>query len=732
MSRPIYNLRKFLAAPIMLCSLIMFAESEDNSGTRHYELSELVVSANKDFFKITGPNKFSYEVDKDSTLKNANTIEALRNVPILDTKPNGEISAMNGRKLSFKLNGLHDTMLTDISQALTAIPASVIKKIEFSTDFGSDGSEMIVVNIVTKARLEGYRAQITSDITDSKWKNGIWAMTKLKRLAVHGSYFNTWIWGHSSTSGSDETRADSPGFYHYEMRSEDKGYRTDLHNFELGASYDVADNAYIGVYGSAMFKSDPRSSSFSATNISDINGKPVVSFTNRHVERMKDSEYQIAVKFEKNYSGRHPGSLNLGYQFYTRPYGSTSYKTYDITENNNDANLDFLDLNSSCLKYNKDYITNTLAGEWERRISRNILLTASGKFRTRRESYDNNLILQNSSGLTDGQSELSETSLTEELGILTPKFAYFTNVWEIRGGALLQGYHHKIKSSEPIEINNNRFIVNPFISAAIITKRKLLFELSYNQNSLIPDITALDPYTDRTLAGEIRYGNPFLKPESHHSIKLDAGKKTGKLYTSGSINAGYAKDLILAYQFLESGIIHNTFGNIANRRNIGISGYTSGRLHRNTYLRVNATIDWLQYRSALAGIGNCGWQGGISAKLEQELPWGLTLGTSAAYRSRPVLLQGKGAHSFSYNVSLYKQFFNRRLSIFLDAESFIPVWYRQTQESFANQYSATTWMRTFHASFSLTLRYSFGALRAEVKQSSLSLDSDDVKQTYTE
>ena len=145
---------------------------------------------------------------------------------------------------------------------------------------------------------------------------------------------------------------------------------------------------------------------------------------------------------------------------------------------------------------------------------------------------------------------------------------------------------------------------------------------------------------------------------------------------------------------------------------------------------MNVSADRVQYRSVLPGVGNSGWQGSIRAKVEQELPLGLTLGASASYSSRDIMVQGRGAHNFGYNISLYKQFLNRRLSVCIDADSFIPVWYRQTRDTFASQYRAASWMRTFHASFSVSVRYTFGRLRGEVKESSLSLGNEDVKKDY--
>ena len=59
---------------------VLAQESAAETSLTH-ELQELVVTADQNLFKTKGPNKFVYEVYKDSTLINANTLDALARVP---------------------------------------------------------------------------------------------------------------------------------------------------------------------------------------------------------------------------------------------------------------------------------------------------------------------------------------------------------------------------------------------------------------------------------------------------------------------------------------------------------------------------------------------------------------------------------------------------------------------------------------------------------------------------
>lgn len=700
--------------------------------TSHINLKEIVVKAHADFFKVKGPNKFVYEVSKDAFLHDAMAIDAMRNVPILNTSRSGEVTAMNGSKLVFKINGLKDPLLSNLPEAMTTIPANAIKSIEFTYDVTGEGTNVVEVNIITKGRLEGYRMQLTSNLSDSKWKNGIWAMSKVRRLTFHGSYFNTWEWSHKTTYGSDEYRYATPELYRYETIGEQSGYKVDLHNFEAGLTYNIDDNSFLNFYGGAMLKTDPRTNSLSTHNIFNSDGMTALSYENINKTRMNDAEYTASVKYERDYSSMHPAHLNIGYEFYSRPLHSMYSNIYESIDCKTDADIGFLNLNNSTLKLNKSYITNTLVGEWQKKISQRVLFEFYAKLRTRHESYENTMDCHTQS-LTKESQEYFKTSLNEYFGILTPKFLYFTNWWEIRVGTVIEAYRHAVNATDITgDINNNKTYVLPYVSLGILTKRKMTIRLSYNMGNSIPDVTALDPYVDTSTPGEIKYGNPYLKPQTNHSIKLDVEGKTGKLYSGGAITYSQVNDIILSYKFVQDGLLNRTFGNVANRRGVEFSGYTSGRLYPNTYLRINATIDWNQYRADMLSIGNKGWRFWTRLKVEQELPWGLSFDASMSYSTRAVLLQGNGSHNINYSIGLFKQFLKRSLTVYVDASSFYPIWFEKNYTTYATNYSAMSWNRNYQASFSLSIRYTFGKLRSQEKENSFDIKNTEIKIDYSE
>lgn len=188
-------------------------------------LREIVVTAHKRLFKYSA-NKFEYNVAADSTLANANLLRAMKRIPILEVSGDNRVSSMEGLSLVYKINGLKDPMLSgDIAQVLTALPAAQISKIELKKVANEDKGTALEVNIVTKSRLEGYRAQVSTHLTDQSWRNGIWGMSKIKRFNFSGNYTNTWVYGHDMTSGIDETRTINGSDYYLRDKSKNGPYK---------------------------------------------------------------------------------------------------------------------------------------------------------------------------------------------------------------------------------------------------------------------------------------------------------------------------------------------------------------------------------------------------------------------------------------------------------------------------------------------------------------------------
>lgn len=695
-------------------------------------LDEVVVSARRRLFKYSA-NRFEYDVAADSALRNANMLQAMRRIPVLETTADSRISSLEGLPLVYKLNGLKDPMLSgDISQVLTALPSSLVARVEIRKATEEDRGTVMEVNIVTKSRLEGYRASLSTYLTDLSWRNGVWGMSKVRRFNFSGNYTNTWIYGHDMTTGTDETR-DVGG---QEYRLHDEGttgpYRTDLHSVELTGSYDTGESSFLSLYARGIFKQDPRQGRSMTRNVTGPDGATLLAYGFTDNTAYRDNEYEASLRWEKSFVGIHPANLYLGYEFYNRPTGSDETGEYEVTAAEDPSLMEGIYDFRHAIR--KDYTTHTAHAEGTYRINKRNEIGMYGRMRLRHEDWDNTVEKTYLLAPTaPKEAHSSSTGLRELFGSLFPKYAHYGNRWEMTAGVLVQAYRHSVSATGISErISNTRLTMLPYGRVALITRNGILLELSYEMRSQVPDITALDPYVNTDNAGEATYGNPYLKPQKSHDLRLRMSKTLRKFYTS--VNVGYvaAEDVILSRVFMKDGLLNRTFDNIGSRRTFNAGGFTSGRLFPKTFLRLTAGASYVDYRASALEMRNRGWQWNVSARCEQELPWNLFLDANGSFSSSPVMLQGRGARNFGYGLSLYRSFLAGSLSVSLTASSFAPVWYRGTTTVEAEGYRASSWTRSFHADFALGVSYSFGKLRSDVKSSTFSMENKDIKKSYDE
>lgn len=208
---------------------------------------------------------------------------------------------------------------------------------------------------------------------------------------------------------------------------------------------------------------------------------------------------------------------------------------------------------------------------------------------------------------------------------------------------------------------------------------------------------------------------------------------SGKIRTFNiGLNVGYSysNDMILEHRFLKDGLLNITYGNLASRNMVQFSGFTSTRLSRSTFVRMRTNVEYIRYNAPSFRQKNEGWLFSANGYVEQELPLDLTLEVSAGFNTPWIYLQGKGGRNYNYGLSLYRSFFRRKLSVYASAYSFMPIFYSRRYVTTADNYISTKVNRGFHASFEVTLRYTFGKLNVRVKEPKKTISNDDIKSSY--
>lgn len=119
-------------------------------------------------------------------------------------------------------------------------------------------------------------------------------------------------------------------------------------------------------------------------------------------------------------------------------------------------------------------------------------------------------------------------------------------------------------------------------------------------------------------------------------------------------------------------------------------------------------------------------------EIEQQLPLGFDVSATGGYNTPWIYLQGKGGENFYYSLRIDKSFSHKPLSLWIDANSFIPIHYTNRSETTSDGYYSLILSRSYHTEFSVGIRWRFGRLKAESKEVNKSIQHNDVKYDYDE
>ncbi len=277
-------------------------------------LKGVTVDARRSLYKFL-PNKLAYQVDRDSSMRDKSSFEALQNMPGLIVTNAGDFKTIDNKTLIFKMNGLRNPLLGgNIKNVLDALPANTLKRIESSTEYGNS-SPTLVVNFVTKGQVEGYLAAATNNVGDRQWFSSLYGLTKANRLTIDACYSGTLRYGHPSDSRTTEER-ESGDVLQLDRLIHAQGVRSYRPSYEVTASYDIDDHSIISVYGRFCHINNERDNE--TETVSLLGRRPGQFATIDKLRKMtgRSHEYWAEAYFERGYGeNAEDGLFNVGYLF---------------------------------------------------------------------------------------------------------------------------------------------------------------------------------------------------------------------------------------------------------------------------------------------------------------------------------------------------------------------------------------------------------------------------------
>lgn len=253
------------------------------------------------------------------------------------------------------------------------------------------------------------------------------------------------------------------------------------------------------------------------------------------------------------------------------------------------------------------------------------------------------------------------------------------------------------------------------------------FTLSYKQRVQRPNVNFLSPVLDIADPRYKTIGNPNLVAVINHIFELGFSS-----FKKGFVNA------TLGYSFSNNGVqnvfttapdssIVSTYANIGKKNTISLNTSINYPLNKTLSFTLNGTLIYniLEGNVGLLSYRQKGVQGFIYSYLSQRLKNSWRTSVNFGFSGAPILLQGTTSGFFYNNFSLSKDLLNSKLSLnFSVANPFRK--FRVIDTRFLNStFLYSKYNENYFRNFNLSVFYSFGKLKSQVRRTRKSISNDD-------
>ena len=252
--------------------------------------------------------------------------------------------------------------------------------------------------------------------------------------------------------------------------------------------------------------------------------------------------------------------------------------------------------------------------------------------------------------------------------------------------------------------------------------------MSYNNGISRPSIWFLNPYVDDKDPYRISYGNPNLKSERSHNFSVSYGLFSQKLNLSISVYSSIVNNSIESNDSVDSkGIRYHTYANIGSNGNLGGSFYINYNPIKWFSFWTSLSTGYSRYtnRASISEGAFFSGYGGVNF----HLPWKMRLHIGIGGNPVSTSYRYKGTGWYYYYTSLSRSFLKGdKLSVSIGAYNFLEKYRDYRSTSWAEGvYTSNSVSRSPARSFSISVSWRFGEMRAQIKKAERGISNDDVK-----
>ncbi|WP_166727626.1 outer membrane beta-barrel family protein [Mucilaginibacter gilvus] len=648
-------------------------------------------------------DRLAYDVQADPESKILNLLDMLRKVPLVSVGIDDGIQIKGNANFKILINGRPAPFPSqNISTILKSMPAASIQRIEIITTPPAkyDGEGLGgLINIVTVKRLaDGYNgslnanySKLNSGIANSlNIKNGKFGLTSLigfnEETKPSASFVNS-----RAGLGVDASTLQQTGDQRYKGRT---FYVNEFLSFEPDTL-----NLFTGSINYNQIKGTNRVDQF--TTFSDM--AKTQSYQLARTDGSKSLSLEIDINYQHSFKNDPDQTLTASYNFSDERDRQQNQNSFS-----HPINFDGLDF----VQNNHDGLAEHTAQFDYSNTYHKLTLEAGGKYINR-----NNFSAFTYPSVDDNFSYL------QQIYSIYNSYSLDLGSWGFKAGARLEHTYIDLDNTSAKQRYTN---VIPSISIQRVFNPYNTLTFGYTQRIQRPSIDQLNPFVE-IIDPKIRYtGNPYLLPVLNHSFELGyTNVKKG----SFNVNLSYvfSNNTVQPFWTLADSVSTSTYQNIGKIHNLGMSVSIRYPIIKNMNLNINGRIAYTRLQGIVGTelYKNDGYQGFIYSYLSYAFLKTWRTSINGGFYGPTLLLQGRLNSYFYHSFSLSKRLLKNKLVAALAISNPFNKYRLAKSEIHATDFNQNFNSYTYFRNINLSLNYSFGRLKKEIKRADRGIDNDD-------
>jgi hypothetical protein len=700
----------------------------NDSITWNKELDGVVIKAQKQLIKQE-IDRIAYDVQADEESKTQTVMDMLRKVPMVTVDGQDNILVKGNSSFKIYKNGHYDPNLSkNAKEVLKAMSASMVKRIEVITDPGAredaEGVDAILnIVMVDGSKMQGMTGVVSATYTSLNHPNFYTSLTgQMGKLLMSVDYG---YGGMSSRETESKTETDRT-FLQTGNRLLARSDGTNpggIHYANLNASYDIDTlNLISASFGGYFYKLNVQGDSHTALYSSPWGGR----------------EGSLLYSYSNNYwmpgYSHHSWNGRLDFEHKTRRKGERFTLSYmlALTRQRTEQENTYSDLFNAPFAYNwslqqerERFTEHTFQADWLRPLGKGHQIEVGAKYIDRNNNSHTTQDFHDVLPMTDNPFD----HITR-VAAAYADYIYNSERWSARAGLRYEYSFMKGSYPDGSQASFNKHLGDWVPQASLkyqLTDAQSL-KLNYTTSINRPGISYLNP-AKVTSPTVIQQGNPQLVSSHSQRIALIYSYILPQLTLQIAPAYNFSSGGISSVQTAKDDVRYYTYDNILRYRRFSVEQYVQWKPFDGTTLVLNNNLRYEHNENPNLGYRTFGWSDNYYVNLSQQMPWKIKLNMS---------VYGKIGHSpsgiyymqhsyYDYYASLQRSFLkDDRLTVRLGANTPFNKYMTSEAETVNGDYRdyQISWNRG--RSFSLSVSWRFGSLKASVKKTEHSIDNDDV------